>query len=140
VVVLSRPAVPELGAFREPALCKTATIQDFAMIHEWDIRRRGDAILVGIALDHAILDFETTAQLLRDGLVVLDAPHKGLRSIPIGTFGPFQVTLNKHPEGGVSVFLDGPPFEPNRDMCAAIYLSTQEMRDVIAEALHGAPQ
>jgi hypothetical protein len=45
------------------------------MIQELDIRRRGDAILVGIALESAILDFETTETLLRTALEMLDKPR-----------------------------------------------------------------
>ena len=108
------------------------------MIRECDIRRRGDLILVGIALDHAVLDFETTEGLLRDCLVFLDAPHRGLADMAIGKFGPFRVTLNMHPDGELSIFVDGPSFEPQRELCAAIWLSKQDLRDVITAALSGA--
>jgi hypothetical protein len=108
------------------------------MIRECDIRRRGDLILVGIALDNAVLDFETTQAILRDCLMFLDESHIGLASMSIGTFGPFQVTLNKHHDGDFSIFVDGPHFEPQRELCAAIWLSVEELRGVITAALSGA--
>src|SRR5262249_50107737 len=66
------------------------------MIREFDIRRRDNTILVGIALDHAVLDFETTEAILRKCLAFLDTPHKGLVDIRIGKFGQFPVRLNMH--------------------------------------------
>ena len=42
------------------------------MIHDLDVQRRGDAILVGIALDNAVLDFETSEQKLRECLQFID--------------------------------------------------------------------
>jgi hypothetical protein len=109
------------------------------MIRECEIRRRGDLILVGIALDHAVLDFETTDGLLRDCLAFLDAPpHRGLADMAIGKFGPFRVRLNIHHDGSLSIFVDGPPFEPQRELCAAVWLSKQDMCDVITKALSGA--
>jgi hypothetical protein len=107
------------------------------MIRECDIRRSGDLILVGIALDHAVLDFETTERLLRDCLIFLDAPHRGPADMAIGKFGPFGVTLNMHRDGELSIFVDGPPFEPQRELCAAIWLSKLDLREVIAAALSG---
>ncbi len=107
------------------------------MIREYDIRRRGDAILVGIAVEHAVLDFETTEGLLRECLAFLDAPHVGLADIRIGTFGPFPVRLNVHGDGSLSIFVDGPPFEPPRELCAAVWLTEQDLRRVIGAALGG---
>lgn len=105
------------------------------MIHECDIRRRGDAILVGIALDRAVLDFETKEGLLRECLVFLDTPHTGLADISIGNFGHFRVRLNMHHDDTLSIFVDGPSFEPNRELCAAIWLSKEDLRSVINAAL-----
>jgi hypothetical protein len=108
------------------------------MIREYDIRRRGDVILVGIALEDAVLDFETNEELLRGCVAFLDAPHKGLVDMAIGKFGDFRVRLNIHHDDSLSIFVDGPPFEPPRELCAAIWLSKPDMRDVIAAALSGA--
>lgn len=105
------------------------------MIREWDVRRHEDAILVGLAVDAAVLDFKTTVAILRECLVFLDSPHQGLVSLRIGTFGDFPVTLNMDHDDSLSIFLDGPEFEPFRSMSAAIWLSKEELRSVIREAL-----
>ena len=108
------------------------------MIREYDIRRRPDAILIGIALENAVLDFETTEALLRDCLAFLDTPHQGLVHMSIGRFGVFPVTLNMHYDDSLSIFVDGPMFEPQRELCAAIWLSKDELRLVLDKALSGA--
>jgi hypothetical protein len=107
------------------------------VIREYDIRRRADAILIGIALEQAVLDFETTEELLRDCLTFLDTPHHGLADMSIGTFGQHAVTLNIHPDDSLSIFVDGPSFEPNRELCAAIWLSKKDLRSVVEAALSG---
>ena len=91
--------------------------------------------MVGIALDRAVLDFETTEELLRDCLAFLDAPHKGLIDIGIGKFGAFRVRLNMHADDSLSIFVDGPPFEAQRELCAAIWLTKEDLRSVINAAL-----
>jgi hypothetical protein len=105
------------------------------MIRECDIRRQGDAVLVGIALDCAVLDFRTTEAQLRDCLALLDQPHNGLVHMRIGAFGEYPVTLNIHQGDSVSLFVDGPHFEPLREMCAAIWLSNEDLRGIIEKAL-----
>jgi hypothetical protein len=106
-----------------------------AMIRERDVRRIGEAILIGIAVDAAVLDFTTTEAALRDCLAFLAEPREGLASMQIGTFGHFPVTLNAHHDDSLSIFVDGPEFEPNREMCAAIWLSKEDLNSVIGEAL-----
>lgn len=105
------------------------------MIREFDVRRRADAILIGIALDDAVLDFETDEATLRHCLVVLAAPHQGLVDVGIGKFGEFPVRLNIHHDDSLSIFVDGPTFEPLRELCAAIWLSKQDLQRVITTAL-----
>jgi len=46
--------------------------------------------------------------------------------------------LNMHHDGELSIFLDGPPFEPPRELCAAIWLSKQDLLGIITAALAGA--
>jgi hypothetical protein len=105
------------------------------MIRECDIRRHGGAILIGIAVEAAVLDFTTTDGLLRDCLAFLDSPHQGLVCMRIGAFGEFPVTLNLHHDDSLSIFVDGPYFEPQRSMSAAIWLSKEDLRSVINKAV-----
>jgi hypothetical protein len=104
------------------------------MIQELDIRRRGDAILVGIALESAILDFETTETLLRTALEMLDKPRNGADWMKIGVFGEFPVTLYLASDDSLTIVIDGPYFEPNRSVCAMIHLTKADFRDVVSRA------
>jgi hypothetical protein len=108
------------------------------MIREFDIRRRGDAILVGIAVEHAVLDFETTEGTLRECLVFLGKAHCGLIDMRVGSFGDFPVRLNVHHDDSLSICLDGPYFEPTRSQCAILELSKEDLRQVINAVLAGA--
>jgi hypothetical protein len=108
------------------------------VFRDCDIRRRGEAILLGIALDNAALDFETTEQQLRDCLLFLNQFHEGLSDLVIGKFGEFQVRVNAHSEDTYSIFVDGPAFDPPRDLSAAIWLSKRDLRFCLTKALSGA--
>src|SRR5688572_20404168 len=105
------------------------------MIRECDIRRRGKAVLVGVALDNAVLDFETTEAQLRDGLAFLNSPHTGIADLNIGRFGEFHVRLNAHSDDAFSIFIDGPTFDPPRELSAAIWLSKQDLKYLFTKAL-----
>jgi hypothetical protein len=70
-----------------------------------------------------VLDFETTEGVLRDCLAFLDVPHQGLVDMGVGRFGQVPVRLNVHHDDSLSIIVDGPSFEPQRELCAAIWLS-----------------
>lgn len=108
------------------------------MIHDFDIRRRGAAILVGIAVNQAVLDFETNEETLRESLAFLDLPHRGAIDMRIGKFGDFPVTLNVHHDDSLSIFVDGPEFDETRSQSAALWLTKEDLRRVISGALAGA--
>ena len=82
------------------------------MIITRDIRHNGAKLLLGIALENAVLDIVTSEVQLRECLQVLNEPQKTLVSPKIGIFGCYAVTLNVHSEDTVSIFIDGPEFEP----------------------------
>jgi hypothetical protein len=103
------------------------------MIGEFDIGPHDEAILIGIGVDAAVLDFTTNEGLQRDWLAFLDAPHQGLTYMQIGAFGDFPVTLNPHHDESLSIFVDGPYFAPQRSMSAAIWLSKEDRRSVISK-------
>src|SRR5262245_38610275 len=105
------------------------------MIVDMQVLRRGDAILLGIAVEHAVLDIETSETLLRECLALLDTPHKGLIDGRIGQFGNLPVTLSIDADETVAIFVDGPYFEPSRNQSAGLYLSKDDARRAIEEAL-----
>jgi hypothetical protein len=97
--------------------------------------RRDDSILLGIALENAVLDILTDDALLQKCERMLRESHVGLVSVTMGTFGIYPVTLNLHHDDGVSLFIDGPAFEKNRTQSAAIWVEKAELQRIIAEAM-----
>ena len=102
-----------------------------------DIRYRNADTLVGIAVENAVLDIVTNDALMRACLKVLSEPQAGLVSPQLGTFGPYAVTLNVQSDDTVSVFIDGPEFDPSREQCSAIWLGKEELRKLLTHALEG---
>jgi hypothetical protein len=105
------------------------------VLHELDVRRNGDVILLGIALEDAILDITTTEMQLQQCLKMLDAPSPENDRPQIGNFGPYPASVNVGEM--CSIFIDGPRFDPPRELCAAIYLKKDELRRAICHALFG---
>jgi hypothetical protein len=108
------------------------------MIRDFDVRRRGDALLLGMAVDHAVLDVATSAEDLRECLAALDAPQRGFADVRLGQFGGCPVRVNLYHDGSVSVMVDGPEFEPTRSQVAGIWTTREELRHIIHCALSGA--
>ena len=106
-----------------------------SVIKELDIRRRGDSILIGIAVESAILDFETTETLLRNALKVLDTARAGADWTKVGVFGELPVTLYIASNDSVSIVIDGPEFEPNRSISAMMILTKTDFAVVAKKAL-----
>jgi hypothetical protein len=109
------------------------------MIRELDVHRHGEAILLGIAVENAVLDVVTSVALLRECLDLLESPHSGLVSSRLGYFGDYPVTLNIHHDEAVSIFIDGPQFHPPRSQGAGVYLSKQDAGHAIKAALAEPP-
>ena len=108
---------------------------DGGMLHDLQVLRRGDSVLLGIAVESAVLDIETNETALRNCVALLDAPHRGLIDCRLGQFGPFPVTFMLHADESVTIFIDGPPFEQHRTQSAGLYLSKDDARKVLATAL-----
>jgi hypothetical protein len=105
------------------------------MIADRDIRRKGENILLGIALENAVLDLVTTESQLRRCLNLLEERHQASVRAEMGTFGTYAVALNVDETDTVSLFVDGPYFEPSRSQSAAIWLGKEDLRQVVLEAL-----
>ena len=107
------------------------------MITTHDVRRKDSSILLGIAVEAAVLDIVTSDAQLEDCVKLLEGPHSGLVSTRMGTFGTYPVTLNLHHDGRVSIFIDGPQFEQCREQCSAIWLGKDELRRLLVEVVQG---
>jgi len=105
------------------------------MIIERDIRRVGENILLGIALENAVLDILTNDPQLQECIEMLEKPHRGLVFTKIGTFGIYTITLNLHHDDTVSMSVDGPDFYQARNQSAGIWLEKEQLRELLAEVL-----
>lgn len=106
------------------------------MIKDHQVQRRGDSILLGIAVQDAVMDIQTDEKLLHDSLRLLRTPHKGLVSTHIGRFGEFIATLNLDSDNSaVSIFIDGPDFQQGRSQSAAIWTTKDDLCRVLCDVL-----
>jgi hypothetical protein len=107
------------------------------MIKDHQILRKEQGIILGIALENAVLDILTSDAQLHKCLKVLREPHAGLVSVSIGTFGIYPVTLSLHHDDGVSLFIDGPDFYKSRSQSAGIWLGKEDLQRLLIEAVQG---
>jgi hypothetical protein len=104
------------------------------MITDWYIERRGEAILLGIKLEQALLEIVTDHDLLTTCLALLESPHTGSVHTRMGQFGDCPITLNLHHDDSVSIFIDGPDFDPPRNQSAAIWLDKKALHSILQKA------
>ncbi len=105
------------------------------MITDWQVQRKGEAIILGIAVEHAVLDIVTHSGLLTTCLTILGSHHVGLVNTPMGQFGDFPVTLNLDHDDTVSIFVDGPDFMPGRCQSAAIWVDKEQLQEILREVI-----
>jgi len=110
------------------------------MITDWQIQRRGDKVLLGLAVHEAVLDILTDEATLASCLSFLKQPHDGHVDTPIGSFGDCSIRLNIHHDESVSIFIDGPTFDPTRSQSAAIWVEKDELISLITTVLAGSGQ
>ena len=108
------------------------------MITDWQIERRDEEMLLGIAVEHAVLDIVTHRGLLTTCLAMLESPHVGHVDTRMGQFGDFPVTLNLHHDDTVSIFVDGPDFTSPRNQSAAIWVEKDRLEEILREVLRDA--
>ena len=108
------------------------------MITQWQIQRKGEALILGIAVEHAVLDVVSDRTLLASCLAMLESPHRGGVDTRMGQFGELPVRLNLHHDDGVSIFVDGPKFDSTRSQSAAIWVDKEKLQDILREILHDA--
>lgn len=101
-------------------------------ILHWQLELRDDGkLLLGLAVQNAVLDFESDRETLERCLQLLASPVQGLGHLPIGRFGGFTVTLNNNLGDSVSIFIDGPYFVPRRVQSSAIWVDKVSLCDVL---------
>jgi hypothetical protein len=104
-------------------------------IKEHEVIRKESSILIGIAVESAALDFVSSEAQLQECLKILQESHKGMVRPQLGSFGSYSVALNVDNDEAVSIFIDGPYFNPSRSISAAIWLGKEELRRLLVEAL-----
>ncbi len=107
------------------------------MITDWQLQRNGGLLILGIAVEHAVLDVVSNVGLLENCLSMLRSPHHGLVDTRMGHFGPFAVTLNLHHDDTVSIFIDGPKFDVSRCQSAAIWVDKDRLCSILQQAIAG---
>lgn len=107
------------------------------MIKDYQVQRNGDQIILGIAVQDAVLDIVTTLSLLQNCQALLTQPHQGLVNTAMGKFGNFQVTLNLDADDAVSIFIDGPDFSQGRVQSSAIWPDKESLLKLIEAILKG---
>lgn len=105
------------------------------MIKIHQVLRRGSGILLGIGIENAVLDVLTDVSQLNECLKLLQERRQGLQYTQMGSFGGYRVRLNAENEKTVSIFIDGPDFEPTRTQSAAIWLEREELRQLLIDIL-----
>ncbi len=107
------------------------------MITDWQFQRKGEAILLGVAIGQALIDVVTDRSLLSSCLTMLESPHTGLVDTRMGSFGDYPVTLNLDHADEVSIFIDGPDFDSPRNQSAAIWVDKKRLCEIIREVIRG---
>jgi len=108
------------------------------MITDWQVQRKGEALILGIAVEHAVLYILSDRSLLANCLAMLQSPHTGLVDTRMGQFGEFPVRLNLHHDDTASIFIDGPDFDSSRNQSAAIWVEKDRLRDILREVVDDA--
>ena len=106
------------------------------MIIDHDVRRIGSEILLGIALQDAVLDICTTDSQLQKCVELLRGSGDGLEGEKMGTFGVYPVTLSVDFNGRAIIMIDGPDFEPSRNYSAGLYVSQDDLLRLLQKVIN----
>ncbi|MBI5722451.1 MAG: hypothetical protein HZA50_00720 [Planctomycetes bacterium] len=106
------------------------------MIKDYQVQTRGDKILLGLAIDYALLDVVTDRLLLANCKKLIETPHNGLVFTQLGTFGHHPVMLNIHANDEIALFVDGPEFNEGRTQSVAIWVDATSLLKIINELIN----
>ena len=107
------------------------------MITTYQVLRENDSILMGIGFENAVLDMVTSEAQLRECLQMLEERHNGWARRQVGTFGGYRVTCNLGDDDVVTILVDGPSFVSARRQSAVLWVSKDDWRRLLMEALEG---
>lgn len=100
-------------------------------ISDYQVQRKNDFILIGFAIEGAVLDVNSTMPQIEACLQLLGQTRLEPADKQLGVFGGFQVRLNCYPNGETSIFIDGPQFDETRSQSSAIWVNKQSLRTVL---------
>jgi hypothetical protein len=103
------------------------------MITDHQVERREGRILLGIAVENAVLDILTDDAQLQACVELLDKPHIGMVTAQMGTFGGFTVATTLFSDDTVAILIDGPAFTQSRTQTAGIYVTKDELKRLLAD-------
>ncbi len=98
---------------------------------DYDVRRIGSQILLGISVERAVVDMITSVVQLRDGISYLRADHNDLDGLTLGDFGIYPVTLSVESNDSAIIMVDGPFIESSRNLSAGVYFCRSELLNVL---------
>ncbi len=101
------------------------------MIKDYQVQHKGEEIILGLALENAVMDIVTNMSQLKNCLDILSEPQDSFINCPIGKFGNFQITMNLHHDDTVSIFVDGPSFKEDRVQSFSIWPEKESLKRII---------
>jgi hypothetical protein len=109
-------------------------------MRDYDVRRNGNAILLGISTNDAALDIVTSDATLRLCVELLQMRLSALATEQIGDFGIYPATLVVDSGDMATITVDGPEFEPARNLTAGICIEKRWLLQVLLEVVGTAPK
>jgi hypothetical protein len=106
----------------------------------YDVRRNGNAILLGIATNDAALDIVTSDATLRLCVELLQKSHRALATVQIGGFGSYPATLVVDSGDMATITVDGPEFEVARNLTAGIWIEKRWLLQSLQEVIGTIPK
>ncbi|HMN42548.1 MAG TPA: hypothetical protein PKE29_17035 [Phycisphaerales bacterium] len=109
-------------------------------IQDWQLQRKADRLLLGLATSVAILDIETDDSTLRSCAELLRSSPPSRKDLPIGKFGSFQITIATGPgvaDETTKLWIDGPKSNTPRTQSAMIRVHTADLLDIIDQVTTG---
>jgi hypothetical protein len=115
---------------------------DHTAITDRDIRYENNRILLSIALQESVLDIDSDLSALQAAITFLHQTSEELRTMTLGSFGIYPISLVSLSSEQVCIFVDGPNFQKSKTQSAGVYFWKDErfeLESLFLEAIQGAP-